>query len=434
MRLPRVFSMVTCVSAFLTLLLLIDVRAFANESAPVEDVDEPTCSLDPAKASDCSTGAADASEPTTSGGYDLGDDSKRSLRELTRQVVALTDETFDGLTSTPTPATWLIMFKTNSCGICQKARPVLEELSIDAQIVEHNDRELDAIDKWQFEKKESDSKKEVDDTPKGPVYVWEQSSEEGEVPRGPVYIATIDAGWAGRDVTKRFGVDSTPTILVLRNEGYPTADGDSKIADSRSYYLYRGQRATYPLRNFALGGFAVRKRMDMPPPLSDADSKPHSYWGRIYEYVLSPSVKWAGGMMGKILLAWFVFMGCLGLFMRVHNYAWGDDEDDDEKRQAELEKEKAEGREQFDDGLSADEKSAQRQKVMWERKMKNRAKFAASREARKNRKKDASGQGDGGGDVSDEEYEGVGFSVKKSDAQKLLPKDSGKKGAKSKDN
>ena len=138
-----------------------------------------------------------------------------------------------------------------------------------------------------------------------------------------MYIATIDVGWYGRDTTKRFDVDSTPTMLLLRNEGY---DGKSNN-DSRFYYIYRGQRAIYPLRNFVLGGYATRKRMNMPPSLSEPVRKPQSNWGRVYDSFLSPSAKWAKGIVGKLLLTLFVFTRLLGLFMRIHNYAWGDNAD-----------------------------------------------------------------------------------------------------------
>ena len=79
-----------------------------------------------------------------------------------------------------------------------------------------------------------------------------------------MYIAAIDVGWYGRDTTKRFDVDSTPTMLLLCNEGY---DGKSNN-DFRFYYIYCGQRSIYPLRNLVLGGYATRKGMNMAPSLS----------------------------------------------------------------------------------------------------------------------------------------------------------------------
>lgn len=406
MRPYKVLSVISFVSTLLLLLLVeVQPQTAGAQVSPEEVEDEPTCSLDPSAKSDCSTDETSTEVPSTN--YHGGAIS--NLRELTRQVISLTDETFDELTSTSTPATWLIMFKTNACAICKKAKPELETLSIDADIVNHNDRELKAIYIGQAEKQQQSAGQEEDKTPKGPVYVYEESIDEGEIPKGPVYIATIDAGWYGRDTTKRFDVDATPTILLLRNEGFKE---NSKV-DSRSYYVYRGQRAAYPLRSFVLGGYAMRKRMNMPPHLSVEERKPQSYHGRVYEYFLSPSAKWAGAIIGKLLLVWFVFVIALGLFMRVHNYAWGDNADDRyEENQKEIEREKAQGRKDYE--LSSDEKSARQQKIMWEQKAKNRAKFAANREAREKKKKEASV--DDGED--DDEFVGVGFSVKKSDVQK----------------
>jgi len=416
--------MVTFASTFLLLLLIGEVQlqtvvAQAAQEA-VED-DEPTCSLDPSSKSDCSTADAASSATSTDDVY------ISNRRDLTRQVISLTDETFDDLTLTSTPATWLIMFKTDSCGICKKVKPVLDSLSVDADIVNHNDGELQAIinnGNVQTEKQHPNepASEEDEGAPKGPVYVWEESTGGGEIPKGPVFIATIDASWSGRDTFKRFGVDATPTILVLRNEGH----SDNSNVDSRSYYTYRGQRATYPFRSFVLGGYALRKRMDMPPPLADSERKPLSYWGRVYDLLLSPSARWAGGIIGKLLLAWFAFIGLLGLGMRVHNYAWGDNAEDNshEEKEIEIEKEKAQGRREReiekekaqgskDNAESAEERSTRRQKIMWEQKAKNHAKFAANQEA-KEKKKEA---GNEGGD--DDEFDGVGFSVKKSDAQKI---------------
>ncbi|KAL9180356.1 hypothetical protein ACHAXT_008326 [Thalassiosira profunda] len=373
------------------ILLVVDAHLPVVAAQPADDADEPTCSLDPGVKGDCATAVA-SDEPIQA------EDTTRALEDLTRQVVALTDDNFDALTSTSTPATWLIMFKTNSCAICTKARPVLEELSVDADIAGHNDRELEALARGEI--KQTEPKGEKDD-PKGPVYTYEKPTDNGGIHRGPVYVATIDAGWAGRDTKKRFGVDATPTILLIRNEGRT----EESKEEARSYYVYRGQRATYPLRGFVLGGFAARKRMDVPPPLSEGERKPQTLWGRVYDTLVSPGAKWAGGITGKIVLAWFAFVSVLGLGMRVHNYAWG--EEDEEAKEKALEEEKARGRREVDE-TTADEKSAARQKAMWERKAANKAKFAAKKEAR-NRKK--------GEDGEEEEMEGVGFSVKKSDAE-----------------
>jgi len=426
------------------MLLLVEVhlQTAVAQTAPEEvDNDEPTCSLDPSTKTknDCSTASNTASSasdntPPKNDRQDIDD------IDLTRQVISLTDETFDELTRTSSPGTWLIMFKTDACAICKKTKPVLESLSVDADIVDHNDKELETMinDNGRvLEKKQPPTMTEEKiGTPKGPVYVWEgPTNEEGETPRGIVYIATIDAGWSGRDTTKRFDIDATPTItmLLLRNEGYN--DEESNI-DSRSYYIYRGQRATYPLRSFLLGGYAARKQMEMPPPLPEAERKPQSKWGRLYDYFVSPSAVWAAETIGKFLLVWFVFIGVLGLFMRVHNYAWGENADDDddydanEEKKRDIEREKAQGREEYNTSESADERSARRQKIMWEQKARNHAKFAATKEARKKKKKESNSNE--GGEGGDDEMDGVGFSVKKSDVQKGIY--DAQKGDKSKEN
>lgn len=266
MRPSKYFRLVTFASTFL-LLLLFETQlqtVVAQAAAPEEfDHNEPTCSLDPSSKSDCST-ASDASASTSN------EIPSTNGRDLTRRVISLTDENFDDLTLTSTPATWLIMFKTDSCGICKKTKPVLDDLSVDAEIVNHNDKELEAIlhnnGNRQTENQQTEAaSEEEDDTPKGPVYVWEKPTTVGgeKSPKGPVYIATIDAGgWSGRDITKRFGVDATPTIILLRNEGYNNNGNNSNnvvVHEPRLYYIYRGQRHTYPLRGFVLGGYAVRQ-------------------------------------------------------------------------------------------------------------------------------------------------------------------------------
>ena len=120
------------------------VFACAQEEVTAEiEADEPTCSLDPTSSkSDCATADPDTASDVPS--HNTGED-------LTRHVISLTDDTFDQLTSTATPATWLIMFKTNSCAICKKAMPVLRDLSVDVDIVSHNDRELEALSKGQLQ-------------------------------------------------------------------------------------------------------------------------------------------------------------------------------------------------------------------------------------------------------------------------------------------
>ncbi|KAL3805998.1 hypothetical protein ACHAW5_002355 [Stephanodiscus triporus] len=401
MRTSKLISAITLISSFLMFLSFdaqLQVASAQTETDPENEVDdeEPTCSLDNSTEGDCSTAAAAEDMPSD---YQSHDTIAIHRPDLTGRVISLSDETFDDLTLTSLPSTWLIMFKTNSCGICKKAMPAFEALSVDADIVGHNDRELATYTGRADEQQRGTMRKEE-----------AEPADGGGIPAGPIYIATVDAGWSGRDTTKRFDVDATPTIIVLRSEGY----ADKSKIDSRSYYTFRGQRAIYPLRTFVLGGYASRKRINMPPPLSDAERKPRSYAGRLYDYYLSPGVKWAGGIIGRIVLAWFGFMGILGVFMRVHNYAWGSDDSDDadhqEKREREIESEKAQGRREYQP--STDEKTAKRQQIMWEKKEANRAKFATKLEATK-ATSDVCDEGD------DDEMKGVGISVKKSDAKKV---------------
>jgi len=308
----------------------------ATAEATIEE-EEPTCSLGTAASldGDCSSDVNDAvqqqvvaASPTTSN------------KDLIGQVVSLTDDNFDELTSTYMPSTWLIMFKTNACGICKKALPVFESLSIDTDILTHNDREL------------SKSINTLRDEAK--------LVQEGGVPSGPIYISTIDAAsWSSSDITKRFDVEATPTIILIRNEGYITSDKHSNTnnIDTRSYYIYKEQRAIYPLRKFVLGEFIYRKRHDIPPLLSVEERKVRTIVGRI-EYYLAPGIKWAGGIIGKLLLVWFIFIGGLGIFLRVHNYAWGKEEDGDDdngvntwraQQEKEIEIEKAKGRKEWEE-------------------------------------------------------------------------------------
>ena len=297
-------------------------------------VEEETCSLDPSNPGDCVT------DETLSQSPSYADElSVTTLKDLTCQVVPLVDETFDALTWTAQPSTWLIMFKTDSCGICKKTKPELESLAVDDSIVKHNDEQI---------------KRGSDDV----------NDNEDQTPTGPIYIATIDASnWAGRDVTRRFQVEGAPHIILLRNEGY----GETK-EESRSYYVYRGQRAVFPLRRFLLGEFTSRKQLKMPPPLSAEERKKSGFVGRLFDLLLLPGIKWAGTLVGKILVAWFVFISLLGLFMRVHNYAWGDSAHDSNSEK-EIEKEKAKGRAEFTESM--DEKTKRRQQIMWDRKKAN---------------------------------------------------------------
>lgn len=309
----------------------------AIEEATIDDEEPTTCSL--------SLGTAASSEGDCSSVNDAAQQQivaspTTSNKDLVGQVVSLIDDNFDELISTYMPSTWLIMFKTNACGICKKALPVFESLSIDADILEHNDRELSKS-----------------------IHTLRDEAnllQEGGVPLGPIYVATIDAAsWSSSDITKRFEVEVTPTIILIRNDGYITPDthSHSNNIDSRSYYIYKEQRRIYPLRKFVLGEFIHRKRYTMPPLLSMEERKVRTIVGRV-EYYLAPGVKWAGGIIGKLLIVWFIFIGGLGLFLRVHNYAWGKEEDgdgDDEvtnrraQQEKELEIEKAKGRKEWEE-------------------------------------------------------------------------------------
>ncbi len=360
------------------LLLILSISYVHAEQE--DEVEEETCSLDPSNSGDCATATDESatSSPYADALY------SNNLKDLTRQVIPLTDETFDVLTWTSQPSTWLIMFKTDACGLCKKAKPVLESLAVDDDIINHNDEQM----------------KETGIVEK--VAVEEIENDEEQSPKGMIYVATIDAGsWSGRDITKRFEVDGTPHIILIRNEGY----GEVK-EESRSYYVYRGQRALYPLRRFVLGEFVSRKQLEMPPPLSEEEQKKSGFVGRLYDYLLLPSVKWAATFVGKIFIAWFVFIGLLGLFMRVHNYAWGENADD-HNNEEEIEKEKAKGRAEFEE--DKDEKVKRRQQIMWERKRANHEK-----RMQKNKEASAAASGSGG----DDEFQGVGTSVKKSDVLK----------------
>jgi len=378
----------------------------------------------------CSLAAADGPTSTcSSAGADDGDAPPRAhgrdhLADLEGRVVSLTDDTFDALTRTPAPGTWLIMFQSTSCGLCRKARSVLEELASDVQISEHNIGERVARGAGSAPPVTEDVDEDVDErgVPEGPVYAWEwePAGEGPRPPRGPVYVATVEAAsWSGRDTAARFDVDSVPTILLVHNKGYSDGEGAPSEVEPRSYYIYRGQRAVYPLRGFLLGGFAVRRRFKMPPPLPASQRKRRGFWGRAYDQVLSPSVRWAGSVVLKLFLAWFVFMSVVGLSLRVHHYAWGDDDAGPEARERELELEKARGRAEHEQQslLSQDEKTARRQKIILERKAKNHERFAAKKEARRREKEKSAREGRGVNREEQEEEEmvGVGFAVKKSD-------------------
>lgn len=410
--------------------------ALAVPSAPaapdrVEVADDnafTTCSLDPDPTSACSHTATDDDDDAPPRKRDLS-----HHEHLTHRIVPLTDETFDALTRTSQPGTWLIMFQSTACGLCRKARPVLEELAGDVRVAAHNAGEWGVIGDGSappVATKVVDKEWEEEGVPMGPVYAWEAAREGPQPPRGPVYIATVDAAsWSGRDTAARFGVETTPTIIVVHNKGY--VDGERSPPDARSYYVYRGQRATYPLRGFILGGFTLRRRLDIPPPLAAPQRKPRGYWWRAYDRFLSPGARWAGGIVSKLFLTWFVFMGVLGLGLRVHHYAWGDDNDDPEAKERrlearertleakelELERERARGREEHEQQSlsSQDEKAARRQKIMWERKAKNHERFAARTEARRREKEKGNNEEEVAEGEEEEEMKGVGFAVKKSD-------------------
>ncbi|KAL7473765.1 hypothetical protein ACHAXS_014236 [Conticribra weissflogii] len=366
-----------------------------KESGHIEEAtgDESPCPLDPSKQhEECS------SETTTRSSPNEGDEkplARINVVDLTQQVVQLTDDNFDAVTLATSPATWLIMFKTESCAICKKARPVLDDLSIDTAIVDHNARELGMID---------------------PTPSRDNNDVDDERPNGPIYIATIDAGWSGKDTSNRFEIEATPTIIVLRNNGSNSVDDDP-----RSYYVYYGQRAVYPLRQFILGKFLLRKKLEMPPPLEEEERKPDGWIGQMYEY-LSPNIWWSGKFILKLIGAWYLFLGLLGLFLRIHNYAWGSDAGDDEQEEI------IRG-DSMDYKLETSEASALRQKIMWERKAQNHAKTKAKRDAAKKtteKKKKARMKNDVGIDEDDDEFVSMGRSVKKSEVEELKLQKGGK--------
>mmetsp|Transcript_686 Transcript_686/g.898 ORF Transcript_686/g.898 Transcript_686/m.898 type:complete len:383 (-) Transcript_686:113-1261(-) len=358
------------------LLVVVALSSCVVHAEHQEEEEEETCSLNPStNTGDCTTAETSAAtSPTYS-------DILSSTDDLTRLVIPLNDETFDAFTWTSQPSTWLVMFKTDACGLCKKAKPVLESLSVDDDIINHHDEQMKRTNIGEI----------------AAAATEEIENDEDQPPKGPIYIATIDAGsWAGRDITKRFKVDGTPHMILIRNEGY---EGERK-EESRSYYVYRGQRALYPLRKFVLGEFMSRKQIEFPPPLTEDEQKKSGIAGRLYDLLLLPSVKWAGNIVKKIFIAWIVFIGLIGLFMRVHNYAWGENADDDYNEEEEIEKEKAKGRAEFEE--DKDERAKRRQQIMWERKRANHEK--------RMQKKDG---GDG-----DEDFQGSGSSVKKSDILK----------------
>ena len=357
---------------WLLLLLTSSLQPIIAESID----EEPTCKLDQTD-SDCIDTTPDATTPET-GPHDTRD-------YLSEQLFTLTDENFEELTWTSTPSTWLIMFKTDACGICKKAMPELEKLPLDPILSEHNENQLKAL-----------ARKELQ-------YVKGKELAEDEIPNGPVYVATIDANWEGRDTTKRFAIDATPTIIVIRNEGY-----DDDMGDTRTYTTYRGQRAKHPLRNYVLGGFKYRSKSTIPPPLSADERKPNSFLGRFLE-IGKPYMAW----VGKLLAVWFIFISILGLFMRVHNYAWNDDDVSDQKanENEEIEREIALGKKEYKVNLPTE--TEERHKKMLQRKLENRAKFAAKKKEEKMKIKPI----DGEVEDEDEDFVAVGVSIKKSDIQ-----------------
>ena len=112
----RYTTLLNLIGAMLLFLSISYVHAQDKDDEVVAE--DKTCSLDPTtKASDCATAdeaAASTDELLT---------SYTNVQDLTRQVIPLTDETFDELTWTSEPSTWIIMFKTDSCGLCKKAKP-----------------------------------------------------------------------------------------------------------------------------------------------------------------------------------------------------------------------------------------------------------------------------------------------------------------------
>ena len=366
----RNLSISISILLWLSLLLTSSLQPIIAESID----EEPTCKIDQTD-SDCIDTTPDATTPEAFASY---------TRDLSEQLLTLTDENFEELTWTSTPSTWLIMFKTDACGICKKAMPEFEKLPLDPILTAHNENQLKAL-----------ARKELQ-------YVKGKELAEDEIPSGPVYVATIDANWEGRDTTKRFAIDATPTIIVLRNEGY-----DDDMDDTRTYTTYRGQRAKHPLRNYVLGGFRYRSKSTIPPPLSTDERKPNSLFGRYLE-IGKPYMAW----VGKLLAAWFIFISILGLFMRVHNYAWNDEDVSDQKsnKSKEIEREIAQGKKEYKVNLPKE--TEERHRKMLQRKLENRAKFAAKKKEEKKKIKPIDGEMD-----DEEDFVAVGVAIKKSDIQ-----------------
>jgi glutaredoxin-related protein len=371
--------------ALLISVLLVSFPLHLAHAESRDEQDEPTCKLD-TPSNDCT--AQNPDKVSSDGVAAVAESNTNSNQRI---LVTLTDENFDELTWTPYPATWLIMFKTDACGICKKALPEFEKLAVDPELIQHNENEVASLKDFVYQ---------------------QQQPEEGKVPKGPVYIGLMDANWDGRDTTKRFNIDATPTIIIVRNEGY-----DDDMDDTRTYTTYKGQRAQYALKNHVLsGGYMYRSKSSIPPPLSSRESKPTTLYGRLFE-ICKPYFMW----VGKLLATWFIFIGIIGLFMRVHNYAWNDNDQDDDhqardkakkKKEEEIEREFAQGKREYK--IDQSKEAEERQRKMLQRKLENRAKFAAKKEERKKKVQPI----DGVLEDDDDDFVAVGVAVKKSDIQK----------------
>ena len=119
----KIFTALAFASGLFLLLSDVHLQTAVTQNAPEEEVEdqEPTCSLDPSPTStDCSTGIATVSAsnsipPKNSHG---GITKNINQQDLTRRVISLTDETFDDITWTSSPGTWLILFNTGTCALC----------------------------------------------------------------------------------------------------------------------------------------------------------------------------------------------------------------------------------------------------------------------------------------------------------------------------
>ena len=80
MRPPKAFGILISTIIYLLLIGEVHLQSVVAQNNPEDDVDEPTCSIDPsAKGSECASTAADG-------------DVQSEILELTRHVISLTDD------------------------------------------------------------------------------------------------------------------------------------------------------------------------------------------------------------------------------------------------------------------------------------------------------------------------------------------------------